>query len=385
MKRPTKALLSLLFLCKIATAQKDNAAECDCFKTNGSSSAYFLYHQFFDYRNIGTSLASTPAVLQSASETTNASDTSDYFSKAAWTQNWQAATWDNSDSLGTSGSDASALMLNSKNNVYITSETNSNEGYTTLLTLRTARTKGFQSAGEMDSVEQNFEYISVRYLARVHGNPGGCAGLFTYRCPGSVCTSTSTTVEEADIEILTRDPSNAVQYTNQPSQSSSGTTLTAATRNVTLLAGTWSDWNEYRYDWTPGLSTWYVNGTESANISFQAPKDPTGLILNMWSDGGSWTGNMSVGAASYLQIQWIDFVYNTSGPFAGASQVRRDESKLFEKRGSGCKSVCSIEGNPTRGAPVLVSTSAGTSRGIERQTSMMILTVMFMLLTVCCI
>lgn len=380
MKRPTKASFSLLFLCQIVIAQKDNAAECDCFKTNGSSSAYFAYHQFFDYRSIDPSLASTPPVLQSASESTNASDTSKYFSNVTWTQNWQAATWSNSDYLGTSGSDASVLMLNSKNNIYISSETNLHEGYTTLLTLRTARTEDFQSAGEIDSVKQNFEYMSVRYLARVYGNLGGCAGLFTYRCPDSHCSSTSTSVEEADIEILTRDPLNVVQYTNQPSESPSGKTLTAATRNGTLQTGTWSDWNEYRYDWTPGLSTWYVNGTESASIGFQAPKNPTGLILNMWGDGGSWTGNMSVGAAAYLQLQWIDFVYNTSGTLAGASQARGDKSRLSEKRESSCKSVCSIEGNPQRGTPVLISTSGAISRSNEQKTSRLILVLTITLL-----
>ena len=139
-------------------------------------------------------------------------------------------------------------------------------------------------------------------------------------------------MQEADIEILTSGPQNKIQLTNQPSESSSGDTLSQATLNATLPDGIkWTAWNEYRYDWLPGLSSWYVNGASVGSISFQAPKDPAGIILNMWSNGGSWTGNMSVDGASYLQIQWIEIVYNTSGPAAGSTNIVSDELNLLER------------------------------------------------------
>lgn len=94
------------------------------------------------------------------------------------------------------------------------------------------------------------------------------------------------------------------------------------------------------------MTSWYVDGQSVANISFQAPRDPAGLIVNMWSDGGSWTGDMSVYDQAYLQIQWIQMVYNTSGPVTGSQ--KRDqigEGGALEKRGGtpGCRAVCSID------------------------------------------
>jgi beta-glucanase (GH16 family) len=409
MVRQSIAFASILLLCTASTAQKD--VNCDCFETNGSTAAYFSNHRFFDFRNVPLSLTSDPKVLTNASDTSNAGNTSDFFSSTSWTATWAAQNWDNSDTLGTSGSDATILMINSPNNVYIgisstlclnrRSQTNApltessidkNPAYTTYLTLRTVRTGEFQSAAEIDTTSLNYHYVSARYLARVVGDTGGCGGIFTYRCPSSTgsCSSSSTDVEEGDIEILTRGPTDKIQLTNQPSESASGENIPQATINATLANGAeWSAWNEYRYDWLSGLSTWYVNGVIVGSLSFQAPKNPAQLILNMWSDGGSWTGNMSIGASSFLQVQWIELVYNTSGPVTGSKMVR-DGLELLEQvedppkspvsdqygpygelrrsspplhdrgmlasRGGGCRVVCSVDTNVTStGTPVEVS------------------------------
>lgn len=59
--------------------------------------------------------------------------------------------------------------------------------YKTYLTLRTARTEGFQSVAEIDSKTLNYDYLSARFLARVIGDTGGYAGMFTWRCPTASC------------------------------------------------------------------------------------------------------------------------------------------------------------------------------------------------------
>jgi hypothetical protein len=41
----------------------------------------------------------------------------------------------------------------------------------------------------------------------------------------------------------------------------------------------------------------------------------------MWSDGGPWTRNMSIHDVAYLQIQYIEVVYNTSGPYNESSST----------------------------------------------------------------
>lgn len=157
--------------------------------------------------------------------------------------------------------------------------------YKTHLTLRTNRQSDFQSVAEIDSIAQNYLYISARFYARVIGSNGACAGMFTYRAPSTskrsviptsstashsfadISASRNTAVQEADIEILTAGPRNMVQYTNQPSNSPNGNVLSQATANETMPANVdWSTWNEYRLDWTKGLSEWYVNGVKQVSF-----------------------------------------------------------------------------------------------------------------------
>jgi hypothetical protein len=99
------------------SAQTDNGNECSCFKTNGSSAAYFTYHRFHDFRNINSSLTANPDVLTDASSTTNADVTSEYFEAAPWTSDWDIQSWNNSDVMGDNS--ATVLMINSANNIYI--------------------------------------------------------------------------------------------------------------------------------------------------------------------------------------------------------------------------------------------------------------------------
>ncbi|EEY16495.1 conserved hypothetical protein [Verticillium alfalfae VaMs.102] len=76
-------------------------------------------------------------------------------------------------------------------------------------------------------------------------------------------------------------------------------------------------------NWTPGQSTWFVNGAEVAGIKLQAPKDPSRILFIAWSDGGSWTGKMAVNDTAYLQIQWIEFVFNVTGTNDVNDRTRR--------------------------------------------------------------
>jgi hypothetical protein len=234
-------------------------------------------------------------------------------------------------------------MVNSPNNVYI--EANSDQGSggsATWLTLRTMRLPDFQSAGEFDTVSNTLQYLSMRMLARTIGKPGAVTAMFTYLEKGSG-------EEEADLEFLTRNPADEIQYTNQPSVDGNGQIIQEATQNETLPGGlTWSDWAIHRMDWTPGLSTWYVNGEQVANNSFQAPRDPSQVILNAWSDGSTWSGNMSTNDAAYLQIQWFEIVYN-------------DTTKPVTGRNS-CEVACSIDETNTTGSPVMLWDNAAPGR-----------------------
>jgi hypothetical protein len=54
--------------------------------------------------------------------------------------------------------------------------------------------------------QKNLLYASTRIRARVVGDDGAVAGLFYYRDGNN----------ESDIEILTRDETSAIRYSNQP-------------------------------------------------------------------------------------------------------------------------------------------------------------------------
>ncbi|KAF4617966.1 hypothetical protein G7Y89_g15016 [Cudoniella acicularis] len=358
MALPSSILTAILLFSRLVSSQMDNAAECSCFRTNESSSGYFTNHRFLDYRNVAPVPSAVPNVITNITNATNALATSDFFVDSDWTQDWTVQNWNNSDSMESSG--ATVLMVNSPNNVYIEKSTDNDPTYSTYLTLRTARLPGFQSAAEIDSVEKDYHYVSARFFARVTGSPGACAGMFTY-----LANDDPQKIQEADIEILTKDPRNAVQYTNQPSVNAQGNILTQATANTTVpFVRDWSVWNVYRVDWMPGMTSWYVNGQSVANIAFQTPRDPAGLIINMWSDGGSWTGNMSLYDEAYLQIQWMEVVYNTSGPYTGSSKrdVGFGASGTLEKRKGtpGCKVVCGIDEKVNvTGTPALLYNNTG--------------------------
>ncbi|CAG8960245.1 hypothetical protein HYFRA_00012765 [Hymenoscyphus fraxineus] len=369
MALPTPLVTTLLLsiLSSLVKAQTDDGNACTCFRTNGSSSGYFTSHRFFDYRNVVSSQAVVPDVTTVLDSTTHSMASSDFFTTDSWTSMWTVQNWTNSDSRASS--DASILMANSPSNVYIEKSNDTDPSYSTYLTLRTSRQKDFQSAAEINSAEKNFQYLSARFYARVIGSSGACAGMFTYLAPES--DKKPWTVQEADIEILTNGPRNKVQYTNQPSVDKKGNAITKGTVNGTNPENRdWSQWNLYRLDWIPKLSEWYVNGQSVASIKFQAPVDPAGLMINMWSDGGSWTGNMSLYDEAYLQIQWMEVVYNTSGPVEGIR--KRNEADeinhagpLVKRKGKGCKVVCGIDEQVEKtGTPViLINNTASAPAG----------------------
>jgi hypothetical protein len=111
-------------------------------------------------------------------------------------------------------------------------------------------------------------YASINIRARVRGDNGTCAGIFTY----------ADDTNESDIEILTSDPKSLVRLTNQP-----GATPGASSDFELPGNASWSDWQTYRLDWTPTTSAWYVNGSLVLTKTVNIPKVPSLIILNLVS------------------------------------------------------------------------------------------------------
>lgn len=102
-------------------------------------------------------------------------------------------------------------------------------------------------------------------------------------------------------------------------------------------------------------------------MTYGVPKKPSSLTLNVWSDGGIWSGNMSVGDEAYLQVQWVEMVFNTSGPVTGPRGATRGKrwlglAGMLEKRkGKGCETVCTVDGVQRVGFPEADGKSMATA------------------------
>ncbi len=331
-----------------ATYPLTTDSNCTCYRTNSSTSNYFSHHSFFDFRSL-PQYVRTPPVLTEPQANINAGPTNDYFQSINWTSMWAMQNWDNSAQMrannsDVTGSDATLFMVNSPNNIYIENNTDSGANAPqTHMVMRTARLHTFQTSSEIESASGGFHFLSVRMYARTLGAPGAITAMFTYR-PGA--NNALNLVQESDLEIRTRDPPTRVQFTNQPSWNADGD-IPAATRNVTMPGSRrWSEWAHYRMDWTPGSTTWYVDGQLVSTINFQAPRDNSQVMFNSWSDGGSWSGNMSTNSEAYLQIQWIEMVFNNT-------------DAAYMPRSGPCTNMCSIDETPVTGTPVLIA-SGGT-------------------------
>lgn len=71
----------------------------------------------------------------------------------------------------------------------------------------------------------------------------------------------------------------------------------------------------------------------------------------MWSDGGVWSGNMTIGQTAYLDVSYVEMIFNTSGPIAGYAGSKRDKKM--------CHNVCVVDGVDVVGTPQAKTAAAG--------------------------
>lgn len=110
-------LATWLLLAQLAVSQTDSSTECSCFLTNGSSSGYFNSHNFYDYRNVPDVSPTIPPVIGDLIDTTNAPETSDFFTSDEFQSQWEIQNWNNSNQFVSPS--ATVGLANSLNNVYI--------------------------------------------------------------------------------------------------------------------------------------------------------------------------------------------------------------------------------------------------------------------------
>jgi hypothetical protein len=330
--------------------------KCTCYIASGPSPGYFTNYIFYDFRNLTSNRPDSKNISSALSAPT--------FANAFSPQDWSTPS--------SPSDDAPVAVNNSLSNIFVSSPDPN-----TTLNLRTSRQPTYQSTAELELTQKNMLHASIRIRARIDPGSasGAVAGLFTYaEIYGPTEINFSHGNFESDIEILTSDPTNTIRYSNQPdtkivtyqdgNTTVNGTdSIPGASTAATLPAGkTWDAFLTHRLDWFNGISRFWVDDTLLLNKTYGVPIVPMGLILNMWSNGGGWSQNMTIGDSATMSVEYIEMTFNTSGPITGEGTSKGKRARgLVEKllRRSPAESEESRWQNET----LLLARSRATSMG----------------------
>ncbi|KAE8378133.1 concanavalin A-like lectin/glucanase domain-containing protein [Aspergillus bertholletiae] len=317
-----------------------NNTFCDCYIISGPDPGYFTHYRFWDFRDIPL-----PNTTQQPVPDPFAPDARLLLSNTAFVNDWRPQTW------AKTGTTELLPITNAEANVFIALNPDP-PGHSapnpTYLLLQTIRHADHVSTAEIEFLRGDIFHCSLRVKMRLmskdialgpraihpptrdphdkHWGKGGrrlvehnivpkgaCVGLFTYR--SKTC--------ESDIEILTSDPPNVIHYSNQPDYDPVLDTVISGASSMVNLSVPWTAWTTHRLDWFPDISRWYAGEALRVVKTYGVPQEPSTLVLNLWSDGGNWTGNLRAGESVFLGVEWIEMAFNISS-VAGVS-VDRDE------------------------------------------------------------
>ncbi|RAK95054.1 glycoside hydrolase family 16 protein [Aspergillus ibericus CBS 121593] len=298
---------------------------CDCYLTTGQEQSYFTHYKFWDFRKV--TLPQTIETTQAdPANPQNSYDLQTYpLAKSPFSHDWRAQTWDR---------DATPIspvpMVNTDRNVFLLKDpaSTSNNSRSSFLVLRTTRFADHASTAEVEGLFGYIYHCSLRMRLRMMSrdaivqqaavpstgiavNPpaqaqavprGSCAGIFTYR--SAVC--------ESDIEILTSEDPHTVHYANQPDYDPISDTSIPGASSIVNLSTPWTSWVTHRLDWLPNMSAWYADDKLQSNSTYSIPDRPSIVAMNLWSNGGNWSGDMRVGDSVYMGIEWIELLYNVT-------------------------------------------------------------------------
>lgn len=351
-----------------STTAEKRGRSCDCYSVSGPDPGHFQHHKFWDFRQVPlNALAAKDFQFQPIAQAdASATHKNNEFNAAPillkdtpFAADWLIQDWQRSGSLL-----FPIPIANSNQNAFLT---RSLAGGTSFLAMRTKRFEKYSSTAEIETGIQNFMHVSFRVRLRILANDepilspplfenkafgkrndemtemriqedplvqrvaarlppstGACVGIFTFFSRTS----------ESDIEILTSDPPNRAHYANQPDYDPIRNVVIPGSQVAADAHVPWTAWSTYRLDWFPGMSRWYVENQLQASLAYGVPVDPSRLIVNIWSDGGLWSGNLTVGNSVHLGIEWIEIAYN-----------------LTREAPRPCNTVCRIDNVARPGVP----------------------------------
>ncbi|EGE82211.1 endo-1,3(4)-beta-glucanase [Blastomyces dermatitidis ATCC 18188] len=330
------------------------ADRCECYVVSGAEPGYFQNYKFYDFRSVvpeKTWQPNSTTAKPARNRTSNSRKESHMtLEETGFLDDWVIQDWSRAGSFL-----FPIPIRNSYENVFVLEDTTNDASDTTYIALRTQRLHDHSSTAEIETYSHDYFHCSFRVRLRLHAgqdghledvdehedgdsywggqdhesvldedgilrqgrnrselNPanfrlrlpptGAVAGIFTYH---------SASVE-SDIEILTADPHTLIHYANQPDWDPLTDLEIPGAATIVELPVPWTSWATHRLDWFPNMSRWYLNNKLQAENDYHVPDKPSMLVLNLWSDGGEWSGNMTMGSTALMGIEWIEVAYNIS-------------------------------------------------------------------------
>ncbi|KAG1138284.1 hypothetical protein G6F37_010683 [Rhizopus arrhizus] len=130
---------------------------------------------------------------------------------------------------------------------------------------------------------------------------GSVASMFAYHPQG-----------EIDIEIVSALHPPQAYFAVHPG-------LTVQSRASPLTHGNWFfsfdpslDYHEYRFDWLPGLTIFYVDGIERYRMTTNILNQPSRIMFNHWTDGNIKFSQGPVKQDASLYIKNMTFFFNST-------------------------------------------------------------------------
>ncbi|KEF58761.1 uncharacterized protein A1O9_03604 [Exophiala aquamarina CBS 119918] len=315
-----------------------SSSECDLYVVSGQDNLFENY-AFSDFRNLSNYSINWPSSITAEEDQGGENITSAYFAHPPFSDHWEIR-------RGIRNAESDVPMIYSAQNVYI-SQDPSSDGSQTYLTLRTTRLQDFQSVVQLVSRPDNLLHASMRTRMKIISDGkdgdnvagGAVVGFFTYESD----------TQESDIEVLTKHPSDIVELSTQPASS----TTPGADASVTIPNGKdWTEWVEYRMDWFAGRNIWYLDEEMMLNSTDSVPTEPSQLMLNLWSNGQSFSGRMRPGREVYVAVQWIEIAYNVSNQGQSLNQT----DGLTQ---------CLVDSVETKGIPEVIQNSSVTQSAVS--------------------
>lgn len=182
-----------------------------------------------------------------------------------------------------------------------------NKGDSLSMLVPGGQTKSPLSAAEIRTSYDDILYGSVRTVAKASSVAGTCHGFFFYLNDN----------QETDIELLTSDLS-AAHFTNQAVVAGkSSSTITA--KSPSTISSTY---HEYRLDWVPGKTMYYIDGVLKKTLTANVPSKAGSWVWNNWSSGGEWTTGPPT-QTSDLRIKSITAYFNRTSVTTKLSKAKK--------------------------------------------------------------